>query len=174
MRNIVLKNKHIFVMKLFNEKFNKNDMKKVVTIHLAGKLFQIEEDAYMKLEDALLRMRLKDPVRCESLEGLFSDYFQSRMELGQKVVTFQMVYEVLRDQNLLNSSQENNQFERTPYQRLTRNVNDKVLGGVCSGMGDYWSIDPVLFRLLFVVLFFGFGVGLLMYIIMWLIIPKSN
>lgn len=149
-------------------------MKKVVTIHLAGKLFQIEEDAYLKLEDALCRMRLKDPVRCESLETMFSENFQNRMELGQKVVTFQMVYEILRDQNLLNQNQGNNQSERTPYQQLTRNINDKVLGGVCSGMGDYWSIDPVLFRLLFVVLFFGFGVGLLMYIIMWLVIPKSN
>lgn len=149
-------------------------MKKVVTIHLAGKLFQIEEDAYLKLEDSLCRMRLKDPVRCESLEALFSEIFQNRMELGQKVVTFQMVYEILRDQNLLNQNQGNNQSERTPYQQLTRNINDKVLGGVCSGMGDYWSIDPVLFRLLFVVLFFGFGVGLLMYIIMWLVIPKSN
>lgn len=149
-------------------------MKKVVTIHLAGKLFQIEEDAYLKLEDALCRMRLKDPVRCESLETMFSENFQNRIELGQKVITFQMVYEILRDQNLLNSNQGNNQSERAPYQQLTRNINDKVLGGVCSGMGDYWNIDPVLFRLLFVVLFFGFGVGLLMYIIMWLVIPKPN
>jgi phage shock protein C len=149
-------------------------MKKVVTIHLAGKLFQIEEDAYLKLEDALCRMRLKDPIRCESLEAIFSENFQNRMELGQKVVTFQMVYEILRDQNLLNFANENSSSERIPYQQLTRNINDKVLGGVCSGMGDYWSIDPVLFRLLFVVLFFGFGVGLLMYIIMWVIIPKSK
>ncbi len=149
-------------------------MKKVVTIHLAGKLFQIEEDAFLRLEDALCRMRLKDPVRCESLEAMFSENFQNRMELGQKVITFQMVYEILRDQNLLNLNQGNSQSERTPYQRLTRNLNDKVLGGVCSGMGNYWTMDPILFRLLFVVLFFGFGVGLLMYIIMWIVIPKSN
>lgn len=149
-------------------------MKKVVTIHLAGKLFQIEEDAFLKLEEALCKMRLKDPVRCESLEVMFSENFQNRMELGQKVITFQMVYEILRDQNLLNFNQGNIQSERTPYQRLSRNLNDKVLGGVCSGMGDYWTIDPILFRLLFVVLFFGFGVGLLMYIIMWIVIPKSK
>lgn len=149
-------------------------MKKVVTIHLAGKLFQIEEDAFLKLEEALCRMRLKDPVRCESLEVMFSENFQNRIELGQKVITFQMVYEILRDQNLLNFNQGNSPSDRTPYQRLTRNLNDKVLGGVCSGMGDYWTIDPILFRLLFVVLFFGFGVGLLMYIIMWIVIPKSK
>ena len=149
-------------------------MKKVVTIHLAGKLFQIEEDAFLKLEDTLCRMRLKDPVRCESLEGMFSENFQNRMELGQKVITFQMVYEILRDQHLLNSNEGNSQYEQKPYQRLTRNLNDKVLGGVCSGMGNYWNIDPILFRLLFVVLFFGFGVGLLIYIIMWIIIPTSN
>jgi phage shock protein PspC (stress-responsive transcriptional regulator) len=45
---------------------------------------------------------------------------------------------------------------------------------VCSGLGQYWSTDPILLRLLFVVLFFGFGTGLLLYIIMWIVIPKAT
>jgi phage shock protein C len=149
-------------------------MKKVVTIHLSGKLFPIEEDAYLKLEEVLCCMRLRDPIRCESLETLFSDLFQNRIELGQKVITSQFVYDILRDQNLLNSMAEKRTSEKTGYQRLTRNCDDKVVGGVCSGLGNYWAIDPVLFRILFVVLLLGFGVGVLMYILMWIIIPKSK
>ncbi len=49
--------------------------------------------------------------------------------------------------------------------RLYRNVNDKMLCGVCSGLADYFNIDPTLVRLAWVVLGFMGGSGLLAYII---------
>jgi len=149
-------------------------MKKVVTIHLSGKLFQIEEDAYQKLDRALSQIRVKDPIACEATETKLAELFNNRNELGQKVITFQMVYEILRDQGLLNNGNNGKQEKKEPYQRLYRQTKDKVLGGVCSGLGQYWSTDPILLRLLFVVLFFGFGTGLLLYIIMWIVIPKAT
>jgi hypothetical protein len=72
-------------------------MKKVVNIHLSGRIFQIEEDAYYKLDKTLNQLRLKDPAACEATEIKLAEFFQSRVELGQKVITHQMVYEVLRD-----------------------------------------------------------------------------
>jgi phage shock protein PspC (stress-responsive transcriptional regulator) len=149
-------------------------MKKVVTIHLSGKLFQIEEDAYQKLDRTLSQIRLKDTIGCEATEAKLAELFNNRAELGQKVITFQMVYEILRDQGLLNNGNNGKQEKKEPYQRLYRQTKDKVIGGVCSGLGQYWSTDPILLRLLFVVLFFGFGTGLLLYIIMWIVIPKAT
>ena len=149
-------------------------MKKVITIHLAGRLFQIEEDAYQKLEEALIRVRLQNAAQCDSYEAFFAEYFQNQIELGQKVVTFQMVYEVLREKGLLDGSKDAGFNSQTPYQRLYRNQNEKVIAGICSGLGAYWSIDPVLLRLLFIVLFLGFGFGILLYVIMWILIPKSK
>ncbi len=57
--------------------------------------------------------------------------------------------------------------------RLFRSKIDRVLGGVCGGLGKYFNIDPVLVRVLWAVSFFVGGVGLLGYIIAWIIIPEE-
>jgi phage shock protein PspC (stress-responsive transcriptional regulator) len=58
--------------------------------------------------------------------------------------------------------------------KLYRNPDDKKLGGVSSGIAAYFGTDPTWIRLLFVVLFFGFGTGLLLYIILWMVLPEAN
>lgn len=57
--------------------------------------------------------------------------------------------------------------------RLYRNRFRRILGGVCSGMADYFNIDPVLVRVLWVVFTLMGGAGLLAYIICWIIIPEA-
>jgi phage shock protein C len=56
--------------------------------------------------------------------------------------------------------------------RLYRNANGKMIGGVCSGLADYFSIDPVLIRLVFVILVLHSGIGVLAYIILWIVVPR--
>lgn len=58
--------------------------------------------------------------------------------------------------------------------RLYRSTTDKVIGGVCGGLGDYLNIDPVIIRILFVLLFIFGGSGLLVYIIMWIVLPEQK
>jgi phage shock protein PspC (stress-responsive transcriptional regulator) len=58
--------------------------------------------------------------------------------------------------------------------RLTRSLNDRVIAGVCGGLGEYFDIDPVVFRILAVFIFFWGGGGLLLYIILWLVIPEEG
>lgn len=55
--------------------------------------------------------------------------------------------------------------------RLYRSYKNSVIGGVCGGIGDYLNTDPILFRVLFAVAFLVGGSGLLVYIILWIIIP---
>ena len=57
--------------------------------------------------------------------------------------------------------------------RLYRNTSDKMLAGVCSGIGEYFSIDPTLIRLGWVVFSLAGGSGLLAYIIAAIIIPEK-
>ncbi|MEK6954199.1 MAG: PspC domain-containing protein [Candidatus Micrarchaeota archaeon] len=57
--------------------------------------------------------------------------------------------------------------------RLYRSRKDRILGGVCGGMGKYFGVDPVLVRLLFVLLAFGAGSGILLYLVAWLIVPED-
>jgi phage shock protein C len=58
--------------------------------------------------------------------------------------------------------------------RLYRSIKDRVLGGVCAGLGSYFNIDPVLVRVVWVISFFVGGVGLLAYLISWIIIPEEQ
>mgnify|MGYP002853859459 CR=1 FL=1 len=53
-------------------------------------------------------------------------------------------------------------------------MSDRVLGGVCSGLGRYFNIDPTIVRLVFCIAFFIFGTGLLAYIILWIAMPVHN
>ncbi|MCX6251962.1 MAG: PspC domain-containing protein [Bacteroidetes bacterium] len=57
--------------------------------------------------------------------------------------------------------------------RLYRSVKDRVIGGVCGGLGNYFNLDPVLVRVLWAILFFVGGVGFLAYIIAWIIVPEE-
>ncbi len=58
--------------------------------------------------------------------------------------------------------------------RLYRSRKDKILGGVCGGIAEYFNIDPVIIRLLWILLIFVGGSGILAYIIAWIIIPKQT
>jgi phage shock protein C len=56
--------------------------------------------------------------------------------------------------------------------KLYRSCNDRILGGVAGGLGEYLDIDPVLIRLVFILALFS-GVGVLAYILAWIIIPED-
>jgi phage shock protein PspC (stress-responsive transcriptional regulator) len=57
--------------------------------------------------------------------------------------------------------------------RLTRSLNDRVIGGVCGGLGQYLGMDPTIVRLLFVLLALCGGHGVLIYLIMLLVVPSE-
>jgi len=56
--------------------------------------------------------------------------------------------------------------------RFSLSNQDRKIAGVCGGLGEFFEIDPVIFRIIFVVLTFLGGVGILLYIILWLVAPK--
>ncbi|GAB4571571.1 MAG: hypothetical protein Kow0077_08600 [Anaerolineae bacterium] len=58
--------------------------------------------------------------------------------------------------------------------RLTRSRKNRVLGGVAAGLADALDLDVALVRLLFVALALTDGVGLLLYVAMWLVVPEEN
>ena len=60
-----------------------------------------------------------------------------------------------------------------PSKKLYRSRENAMLGGVCAGIANYFDTDPSLVRLATVILFFAGGIGILAYIIAWIIIPKS-
>jgi len=57
--------------------------------------------------------------------------------------------------------------------RLHRSGEDRKIAGVCAGLGEYFELDPVLFRAAFLVLAFAGGLGILLYLVLWLLIPGA-
>ena len=57
--------------------------------------------------------------------------------------------------------------------KLYRSTKDRVLAGVCGGLGEYLNVDPVVLRVVWAVFFFIGGMGLLAYIIAWIIMPEQ-
>lgn len=58
--------------------------------------------------------------------------------------------------------------------KLHRSESEKIIGGVCGGIGEYFDLDPVIIRILFLIAFFSAGAGFLAYIIMWIIVPGKD
>jgi phage shock protein C len=58
--------------------------------------------------------------------------------------------------------------------RLTRSRTEKVLAGVCGGLGEYFGVDPVIVRLIFVVLVLTTGIAIIAYPILWLVTPLAG
>lgn len=60
-----------------------------------------------------------------------------------------------------------------PRKRLMRNMQNKKIAGVCAGLGEYLGVDITLMRVLWAALFLIGGVGLLAYIVLWIVMPKG-
>ena len=58
--------------------------------------------------------------------------------------------------------------------KLYRNVSDRMVGGVCGGLGVFLNIDPLFIRLLFVLLLFGTDFGFILYLLLWILIPEEG
>jgi phage shock protein PspC (stress-responsive transcriptional regulator) len=57
--------------------------------------------------------------------------------------------------------------------KLTKDVTNSKIGGVCAGIGNTMEIDPTIIRIAFVLSFLIFGTGLLLYIVLWALLPKN-
>ena len=63
----------------------------------------------------------------------------------------------------------------TNYKPLTRSTSNRMIAGVCAGLGEYFNIDPTVVRLLFVLAFFtGFGGIAIVYLIMAIVVPEQT
>ena len=179
-------------------------MQRIIQINIAGRVLPIEEDAYVILKEYInsLQRQFKDEDGkeiIEDIENRIAELFAIRLQGGvpaidrsdvQKVIDTLGAASDLHDgptgagsnssqssrQSSYSQSQQRNYSGPYPYthDRVLRDPYDKVIGGVCSGIAHYFDIDPVIIRLIMVVLFLVFGVGFLAYLIAWAVIPAAK
>ncbi|HEY2649917.1 MAG TPA: PspC domain-containing protein, partial [Puia sp.] len=126
------------------------------------------------------------------IENRFAELFSDRLKKGATCITDADVEEIITsmgrpedfDQDE-NSSSNGNNSSRTSSsfaeeaategsQRLYRSENDKMLGGVCGGIAAYLRIDSSIVRIVFALLTLGFGTGILVYLILWVVLPPKS
>ncbi len=141
-------------------------MKKIITVHIAEKVFQIEDDAYAYL-NRVLSMQLKK----QELEVEIAEKLGQKLEGSKTVVTYPDVVDVLYQ---LGFSASDAYETAQGTKKLYRQPEHKVLAGVCTGLGEYFDIDPVIIRVLFVIAFFFGSLGFWLYLVLWIVIPRAN
>ncbi|WP_159801195.1 PspC domain-containing protein [Flavobacterium sp. MK4S-17] len=167
-------------------------MNKTVSINLGGLFFHIDENAYQKLNhyfDAIRRSLSpdgKDEIM-NDIEGRIAELLTEKMKNDKQVVGIKEVEEVIAvmgqpedyriedDENAAPKSTYT-QYEYTyPRSRKFYRDGDKaIIAGVCAGIAHYFRIDPLWIRILFIISpFISFGTSLIVYVLLWILIPKA-
>jgi len=162
-------------------------MKKSVNINLAGIIFHIDEDAYEKLNAYLSALHKKFGNNEEAkeiiadIENRISELLKERLGNVRQAVEIEDINYVIkilgRPDDYITSDEENNKKESSysyKKKKLYRDPENAVIGGVCAGLGHYFNIDPILLRILFIVLLFIGGSAFLLYLILWIAIPTAR
>ncbi|MFN0187186.1 MAG: PspC domain-containing protein [Bacteroidia bacterium] len=170
-------------------------MNKTVTVNIGGMVFHIEEQAYDQLKKYLEAIRGyfttsdgRDEI-IQDIESRVAEMFTERIGTSRQVVIASDVEHVIntmgRPEQVAGADEETSEkkssfnaagstSEGRGYRRLYRDPDDKVVGGVCSGISHYIGIDPIWLRLIFAIAFFVMGTGLLLYILLLVIVPKAK
>lgn len=159
-------------------------MREITRIHIAKVAYDIELDAKKEIESYItaLERYADDPEILDDIEIRITELLEERGVKGGGVVTSADVAAVraqlgepsdfaseeLGDTGSLAIMSEEGK-------RVYRDTDNGVMGGVLAGLGQYFGVDPLWVRLVFVVLLFvSFGTGIIVYFILWIIIPPAR
>lgn len=173
-------------------------MKRNITVNIFGSLYRMDEDAYAVLNTYILNMRehfSRQPDGKEiadDIEGRAAELMSELTASGVEAISIEHVDEIIRrignpeELNCEDSIDEdhmtppdlpsNDDVEDGPVtRRLFRDPSHRIIAGVCSGIGSYFSVNPLWIRLLFIVLLIpSLGIAAALYIIFWICIPLAS
>lgn len=163
-------------------------MKKNISVNLKGYLFNIDEDAFELLNSYLERLKkhFKNEAGnseiIEDIEDRIAELLREKLSITKVAITITDVQEVIvvmGDTNEFDKNENQDQSATEPVgsephpRRLYRDPDEKIVAGVASGIAAFFSVDPLWIRLAFVALFF-MSPGLLIYILLWIVIPEAK
>ena len=168
-------------------------MNKTVNINLAGIFFHIDEDAYLKLSrylEAIKRSFTDSQGRSEiiaDIEARIAELFSERIQNEKQVVGVKLVDEVITimgqpedylvDDEIFEDEPQPKKSRNSnsgPTKKLFRDTDNSYIGGVSAGLGHYFGIDVLWIRLIWAILFFGAGTGVILYLILWALVPEAK
>ena len=161
-------------------------MNKTVTINLGGIVFHIDEDAYQKLSryfDAIKRSLNNSSGQDEIIKDIemrISELLSDKLVSDKHVIGLKEIDEVIavmgQPEDYIIEDESKNESAYQAYKKSKKLYRDKdkgMIGGVAAGLSHYLGIDVVWIRVLLLLFFFGFGTGILAYIILWIATPEA-
>lgn len=161
-------------------------MNKTVTINLGGIVFHIDEDAYQKLSryfDAIKRSLNNSSGQEEIIKDIemrISELLSEKLISDKHVIGLKEIDEVIsvmgQPEDYIiedDSKAESNYQAYKKSKKLYRDKDKGMIGGVAAGLSHYLRIDVVWIRVILLLFFFGFGTGILAYIILWIATPEA-
>ena len=162
-------------------------MNKTININLSGIIFHLDEDAYnlfksylTEVKNALESQEGREEIILD-IEARIAELFAVRLEQSRhEVITIDdvnFICDTLGAPNDFKEEEESNkthQKETKSKKRLFRNPDEKVIGGVSSGIGAYFGVSMIWIRVIFLLLLFTTGIGFLSYVILWAAIPQAK
>jgi phage shock protein PspC (stress-responsive transcriptional regulator) len=162
-------------------------MNEITKIHLGRQAFTIAVDAHKALQDYLREIKREVGSRgsdvVEEVELRMAELLSERGITGDKVVLAPDV-DYLKEQLGSPKDFKEEDDDEAPREqpaddgkqskRLFRDTDNAMLAGVCAGLGKYFGVDATIVRLLFLALLFFGGSGVLLYIVLWLIVPEAK
>ncbi|MCU4177439.1 PspC domain-containing protein [Carboxylicivirga sp. N1Y90] len=169
-------------------------MNKTIDINLDGCAFQVEEQAFEKLKSYLdtIKKRLGKSEEAEEIladiEARIAELFQYKCSgstinlavVEEIIETIGEPAEIVDEDEADETNQESNKTYSAPppyYGRkgLYRDCDDRVFAGVCGGLGAYFDVDPLVFRIIAVVTaLLSLGSPILIYIVLWIAMPEAR
>ena len=167
-------------------------MKKTVTANLNGRVFTMDEDAYQLLDSYLGNLRIyfrKEEGSSEIIadfEARIEELLSEKLRLGYEVITLKNVEEVIAqvgqpdDFSDETHEEEKRATEQKVYQtqgkkKFYRNPDDKMFGGICSGIAAYFGWDVLVVRIIAVIFIFVTQLIIVpFYLLTWMLCPSAN
>ncbi|WP_299334120.1 PspC domain-containing protein [uncultured Psychroserpens sp.] len=166
-------------------------MNKTVNINLAGIFFHIDEDAYLKLQrylEAIKRSFTDSQGRSEiisDIEARIAELFSERVQNERQVIGQKEVDEVITimgqpedylvdDEIFEDEPQRSYTRKSSNAKKLFRDTDNSYVGGVSAGLAHYFGVDVIWIRLIWILLIFGAGTGVLLYILLWIFVPEAT
>lgn len=166
-------------------------MKKTVKINLSGIVFNLDEDAYQELKSYLdsIISRFRDMEEgneiISDIESRIAEIFQTKVSDKKQVITLDDVNEVIaimgRPEDFYDAETMEpdttlgkEDYSRKRHRKLYRDPDNAILGGVAAGLAAYFGIEAWIIRLLLVILTFPIQVIPIIYIILWIVVPKAE
>ncbi len=161
-------------------------MKITVSINLGGYSFNIDEDAYTELRRYLKNLELHFAEEESSseilsdIESRMAELFRGKLTTFKQVITIEDVNHVISVLGTPEDISDNekrsagDKFSTPGYNRMYRDSDRRIIGGVCSGMAAYWNIEPWIVRVVFLILAMMGGLGILIYLILYIVLPEAK